>query len=256
MKFGIFCEHQNPRPWTEWTEYEQLQSSLDQIDLADTLGYDYVWQVEHHFLEEYSHASSPSTFLGAVSQRTKQIRIGHGVFQLTTNHPIRVAEQAATLDLISHGRLELGTGEGAGVTELHPFGARFRDKREMWEEAMRALIACLTQPSTSFDGKYWRWEGRSVLPKPYQKPHPPLWVACSNLSTIEMAARRGLGALGFQFATPEGARAWVNRYYRLFTSELETIAGDVVLDDIDVSGHTLTEPRAAIATITHLEETT
>jgi luciferase family oxidoreductase group 1 len=224
VKFGVFSPVQIPRPWDAGSEQRQFLESVEQAALADQLGYDCLWQVEHHFLEEYSHASAPSTILGAISQRTKNIRLGHGVLQLTTNHPIRVAEQVATLDLLSSGRVELGTGEGHGATELHPFGARHRDKREMWEEGMQALIPCLTQESSAFHGKYWSWEPRTVLPKPRQTPHPPLWVACSNLSTIEMAAQRGLGALGFQFATPQGARAWVNRYYNLFRAGVNKLA--------------------------------
>ncbi len=120
MKFGIFYEHQLPRPWGEKSEYQLLQDSLTQIELADRLGYDYAWEVEHHFLEEYSHSSAPEVFLGAASQRTKRIRLGHGVIQLTTNQPHRVAEKVATLDLLSGGRVELGMGEAAGPAELHP----------------------------------------------------------------------------------------------------------------------------------------
>ena len=216
MRFGVFYEHQIPRPWDRGSEHRQFHNALSQIELADALGIDYAWVVEHHFLEEYSHASSPTAFLGAASQRTTRIRLGHGIVQLPTNHPIRVAEQVATLDLLSNGRVELGTGEGGGPTELHPFGARVRDKRRMWEEAIRAMVPCFTEPSWEFHGEYWDFPARNVLPKPFQQPHPPLWVACSNLSTIEMCAQRGMGALGFQFATPDGARAWVNRYYSLF----------------------------------------
>src|ERR1700758_4249245 len=113
MKFGIFYEHQLPRPWGPRSEYQLLQDSLTQIELADRLGYDYAWVVEHHFLEEYSHSSAPEVFLGAASQRTKHIRLGHGVVQLTTNQPHRVAEKVATLDLISGGRVDLGMGEAA-----------------------------------------------------------------------------------------------------------------------------------------------
>ena len=98
MKFGIFYEHQLPRPWTERSEYDLLQNSLTQIELADRLGYDYAWEVEHHFLEEYSHSSAPEVFLAAASQRTKQIRLAHGIIQLTTNHPARVAERVSTLE--------------------------------------------------------------------------------------------------------------------------------------------------------------
>jgi len=219
MKFGVFYEHQIPRPWTQDSEFQHFRNALDQLELADRCGYDYAWQVEHHFLEEYSHGSSPTAFLAAASQRTKRIRLGHGVFQLTTNHPIRVAEQVANLDLLSDGRVELGTGEGAGPTELHPFGAKVREKRDIYEEGLRALLPCFTSTDYAFDGKYFQWPARNVLPKPRQLPHPPLWVACSNLNTIEYAAMRGIGALGFQFASPEGARAWVNRYYNIISSD-------------------------------------
>src|ERR1700731_2368148 len=110
MKFGVFYEHQLPRPWTAASEYELFQNSLSQVELADKLGYDYMWEVEHHFLEEYSHSSSPEVFLAAASQRTKNIRLGHGIIQLTTNHPARVAEKVACLDLVSNGRVEFGMG--------------------------------------------------------------------------------------------------------------------------------------------------
>jgi len=120
MKFGIFYEHQLPRPWSADGEYRLLHESLAQIELADGLGYDYAWEVEHHFLEEYSHSSAPEVFLGAASQRTRRIRLGHGVIQLPTNHPIRVAERVSTLDLLSGGRVELGLGEAQGPWSCIP----------------------------------------------------------------------------------------------------------------------------------------
>ena len=144
MKFGVFYEHQLPRPWGERSEYDLLQNSLTQIELADQLGYDYAWEVEHHFLEEYSHSTAPEVFLGAASQRTRNIRLGHGVIQITTNQPHRVAEKVATLDLLSGGRVELGMGEGAGPAELHPFGVQVRSKRDRWEEAVRAIVPMFT----------------------------------------------------------------------------------------------------------------
>ena len=151
MKFGIFYEHQLPRPWTEDSERQLLQNGLDQIELADKLGYDYAWEVEHHFLEEYSHSSAPEVFLAAASQRTKNIRLGHGIVQLTTNHPARVAERVSTLDLVSNGRVELGIGEGSSVTELHPFNRRFRDKRLVWEEAVKPTLPMFWNDSWEFD---------------------------------------------------------------------------------------------------------
>jgi alkanesulfonate monooxygenase SsuD/methylene tetrahydromethanopterin reductase-like flavin-dependent oxidoreductase (luciferase family) len=213
VKFGIFYELQLPRPWGERSEYQLLQDALGQIERADRLSFDYAWCVEHHFLEEYSHCSAPEVFLGAATQRTRRIRLGHGIIQLPTNHPLRVAERVATLDLLSGGRVELGLGEGQGPVELHPFGARVRDKRDVWEEAVQALVPAFTRNTWQWQGKYFNFPARNVLPKPLQKPHPPLWVACSNITTIASAGRWGMGALGFQFVSPAAARAWVHRYY-------------------------------------------
>jgi alkanesulfonate monooxygenase SsuD/methylene tetrahydromethanopterin reductase-like flavin-dependent oxidoreductase (luciferase family) len=234
VKFGIFYEHQLPRPWDEHSEYRLLHESLDQIELADRLGYHFAWEVEHHFLEEYSHSSAPEVFLGAASQRTKDIRLGHGIIQLTTNHPARVAERVATLDLVSHGRVELGIGEGASTTELHPFGRRFRDKRAVWEEAVAALIPMFGDGPTEFHGEFFDLPTRNVIPKPLQKPHPPLWVACSQRDTIEAAGRWGIGALGFQFVSADEAHAWVHAYYNAFTKRQARLADYVANPNIAV----------------------
>jgi alkanesulfonate monooxygenase SsuD/methylene tetrahydromethanopterin reductase-like flavin-dependent oxidoreductase (luciferase family) len=223
MKFGIFYEHQLPRDWEDGSEHRLFKQSLEQIELADRLGYDYAWEVEHHFLEEYSHSSAPEVFLGAASQRTSNIRLGHGIIQLTTNHPARVAEKVATLDLVSDGRVELGLGEGASVTELHPFNLRFRDKRDVWEDAVRATLPMFWNHGWEYHGEFFDFPLRAVVPKPLQKPHPPLWVACSQLDTIKYAAHRGMGALCFKFADLEAARAWVNAYYNTFMRDQEKL---------------------------------
>jgi alkanesulfonate monooxygenase SsuD/methylene tetrahydromethanopterin reductase-like flavin-dependent oxidoreductase (luciferase family) len=223
MKFGIFYEHQLPRDWDERSEHRLFKQSLDQIELADRLGFDYAWEVEHHFLEEYSHSAAPEVFLGAASQRTKNIRLGHGIIQLTTNHPARVAEKVATLDLLSDGRVELGLGEGASVTELHPFNLKFRDKRDVWEDAVRCTLPMFWNHGWEYEGEYFKFPLRAVVPKPYQKPHPPLWVACSQLDTIKYSAHRGMGALCFKFADLNSARAWVNAYYNTFIHHQEKL---------------------------------
>ena len=137
---SIFYELQLPRPWKEGDEHRLYQNALDQIELADRLGYDHAWQVEHHFLEEYSHSPSPESFLAAASQRTKNIRLGHGIMQVTTNHPARCAERIGTLDLLSNGRCEFGMGESASITELEPFDVTMENKREIFEEAVRAIL--------------------------------------------------------------------------------------------------------------------
>src|SRR5437764_12641564 len=131
MKFGIFYEAQLPRPWPHESERRLFADMLTQIELADHLGYDYAWVVEHHFLEEYSHSSAPEVFLGAASQRTQRIRLGHGIVQLppAVNHAARIAERVATLDLVSGGRVAVGTGEGRPQGELGGFGVRRDDNR-------------------------------------------------------------------------------------------------------------------------------
>src|SRR5579871_4022840 len=194
MKFGIFYELQLPRPWGPNDELNLYQNALDQVALADRLGYHYAWEVEHHFLEEYSHSPQPEVFLAAASQRTKNIRLGHGIIQLTTNHPARVAEKVAALDLVSNGRVEFGMGESASITELEPFGRDMETKREVFEEAVRAIFPMFTKVGTEHHGKYFDIPLRNVVPKPVQKPHPPLWMACSQLPTIERAGRCGFGA--------------------------------------------------------------
>jgi alkanesulfonate monooxygenase SsuD/methylene tetrahydromethanopterin reductase-like flavin-dependent oxidoreductase (luciferase family) len=224
MKFGIFYELQMPRPWTEDGELTLYQNALDQVELADKLGYDFAWEVEHHFLEEYSHSPAPEVFLAAASQRTRNIRLAHGIMQLTTTHPARCAERIAALDLVSRGRVEFGTGESASSTELEPFGVAYGEKRAMWEEAIRAIIPMFKDGGTEHHGKYFHQPLRNVLPKPLQKPHPPLWVACSALETIEMAGRRGLGALAFQFLSADAAHAWVHAYYNAFVKRQEKLA--------------------------------
>ncbi len=224
MKFGIFYELQLPRPWKEGDEYRLYQNALNQVELADKLGYDYAWEVEHHFLEEYSHSPSPESFLAAASQRTKQIRLGHGIYQVTTNHPARVAERVAALDLLSGGRCEFGMGESASITELEPFGVAMENKREIFEEAVQAIIPMFKDGGSEHHGKYFNMPLRNVLPKPYQKPHPPLWVACSQLDTLAKCGEWGMGALGFQFVSADAAHAWVHAYYNAFVKRQKKLA--------------------------------
>src|SRR5487761_2481954 len=224
MKFGLLYEMETPRPWHALSEYNTYWEALAQIELADRIGIDYVWEVEHHFLEEYSHSPAPEVFLGAASQRTKNIRLGHGIVQLTTNPPQRVAERIACLDLVSNGRVEMGTGESASITELGGFGRDMETKREVWEDAIRCIIPMFQDRGVEIDTKWHKMPMRNVLPKPVQKPHPPLWVACSQLETLEMAGRRGLGALGFQFLSADAAFAWVHAYYNAFTKRQEKLA--------------------------------
>lgn len=220
MKFGIFYELQLPRPWGPDSEWKLYHNALTQIELADRLGYDYAWEVEHHFLEEYSHSPAPEIFLGAASQRTKNIRLGHGIVQLTTSHPAKVAERIAVLDILSNGRVEFGMGESASITELEPFGISMEGKRSIFEDAIRCVIPMFKDGGVEYHGPHFNFPARNVLPKPRQKPHPPLWMACSQLPTIKYAGEHGIGALGFQFVSADAAHAWVHSYYNGITKRL------------------------------------
>jgi alkanesulfonate monooxygenase SsuD/methylene tetrahydromethanopterin reductase-like flavin-dependent oxidoreductase (luciferase family) len=237
VRFGIFYEHQLPRPWEDGAEHRLLRDALDQVEIADRVGFDYVWEVEHHFLEEYSHSSAPEVFLAAVSQRTTRIRLGHGIVQIPpqVNHPARVAERIATLDLISDGRLEFGTGESSSQAELGGFLVERDQKRAMWDEALDAITRMFVEePFAGWDSEYLRMPPRNVIPKPLQKPHPPLWVACSRRETIQLAARKGIGALSFSFVEPEDAGKWVDEYYSLIESDECVPAGFAVNPNVTV----------------------
>jgi alkanesulfonate monooxygenase SsuD/methylene tetrahydromethanopterin reductase-like flavin-dependent oxidoreductase (luciferase family) len=222
MKFGIFYEHQLPRPWAADDEHKLLKDALEQVEIADRVGFDYVWEVEHHFLEEYSHSSAPEVFLAAASQRTARIRLGHGIVQLPLNfnHTARVAERVATLDLVSDGRVEFGTGEASSETELGGFLIDRDEKRDQWNEALDAVTRMFVEePFAGYDGTFLKMPPRNVVPKPMQKPHPPLWVACSRRETIHLAATKGIGALSFSFIEPAEAKAWVDDYYATIQSD-------------------------------------
>jgi alkanesulfonate monooxygenase SsuD/methylene tetrahydromethanopterin reductase-like flavin-dependent oxidoreductase (luciferase family) len=237
MRFGIFYEHQMPRPWVDGAEEKTLQDALDQVELADQIGVQHVWEVEHHFLEEYSHSSAPEVFLAAASQRTSRIRLGHGIVALPPayNHPARVAERIATLDLVSRGRVDFGTGETSSQAELGGFGVPRTAKREQWEESIDIVTRMFVEePFAGVDGTWVKMPPRNVVPKPVQKPHPPLWVACSRRQTILMAAHKGIGALSFSFVEPEEAKQWVDEYYRIITSDACVPAGFAVNPNVAI----------------------
>jgi alkanesulfonate monooxygenase SsuD/methylene tetrahydromethanopterin reductase-like flavin-dependent oxidoreductase (luciferase family) len=237
VRFGLFYEHQIARAGGEVDDERLLTDALEQVELADRLGIDHVWEVEHHFLEEYSHSSAPEVFLGAASQRTNRIRLGHGIVQLppAVNHPARVAERIATLDLISGGRVEFGTGEGASQMELGGFGVEREEKHPQWEEALDAVTRMFVEePFAGYEGRWVSMPPRQLVPKPKQKPHPPLWVACSRRETILLAGERGIGALAFSFSEPEQAKEWADAYYEAIASQRCVPAGFAVNPNLAV----------------------
>ncbi len=136
------------------------------------------------------------------------------------NHPARVAERIATLDLLSDGRVEFGTGESSSEAELGGFGIARDDKRAQWGEALEVVTRMLVEePFAGHKGRFIDVPPRNVVPKPLQRPHPPLWVACSRRETIHLAATKGIGALSFSFIEPDRAKEWVDDYYATIASE-------------------------------------
>jgi alkanesulfonate monooxygenase SsuD/methylene tetrahydromethanopterin reductase-like flavin-dependent oxidoreductase (luciferase family) len=197
MKFDLLYELQIPKPHDARSEWRAYKQALEQIELADRLGFDTVWAVEHHFLVEFAHSSAPEVCLAAAAQRTKRIRIGHGVVLLPSkfNHPIRVAERAAALDLVSDGRLEFGTGRSSQY-EQAGFEIDTELSRDMWQESLEIVPRMWTEDPFEFHGRFVNIPSRSIVPKPLQQPHPPIWMAATSPQSWEIAGRNGIGILG------------------------------------------------------------
>lgn len=217
MKFGVMFQLSVPRPWTRESERTVINNALEQVKLADELGFDYAWSTEHHFLEEYSHSSCPEMFLTACAMVTRRIRLGHGIVVCVPQYssPIRIAERTAMLDILSGGRLEVGTGRSATWTELAGMGADFETTKQTWDEYVHVIPKMWTQERFSYRGRFFSMPERAILPKPYQKPHPPMWVAVTSPGTEVDAARRGLGSLGLSFGTLKDQERVIQNYRKI-----------------------------------------
>jgi alkanesulfonate monooxygenase SsuD/methylene tetrahydromethanopterin reductase-like flavin-dependent oxidoreductase (luciferase family) len=204
MEFALFYEIPVARPWDAGSEHRAYRHTIEQAVLGEQAGFESFWTVEHHFLDEYSHCSSPEYLYGAVAARTERMRIGHGVRLLPRpfNHPVRAAEGGAVLDLVSDGRAEFGTGRASTRAELEGFGVDPNETRPMWEEALRMIVGAWTEDVFEWDGRFWTVPPRRVHPKPLQQPHPPLWVASSSPESHVIAGELGLGLLSFTIGVP------------------------------------------------------
>jgi alkanesulfonate monooxygenase SsuD/methylene tetrahydromethanopterin reductase-like flavin-dependent oxidoreductase (luciferase family) len=214
MKFGLFFELSVPRPLSRHNEQQSIFNALEQARLADQLGFDYLWVVEHHFLEEYSHSSAPEVVLTAMAMQTERIRIGHGAVVCVPgiNHPVRIAERTAMLDILSKGRLEVGTARSSTWTELGGFGGSPDITKASWDEYVHAIPQMWMRDSFSWEGVTFSMPERNVIPKPYQDPHPPLWVAVTTPGTELDAAERGMGCLGVSAGSFASQEQTVTRY--------------------------------------------
>ncbi|MCH2173883.1 LLM class flavin-dependent oxidoreductase [Myxococcota bacterium] len=199
LKFALFYEIPVPRPWDPDSESRAYHNVIEQAVFGEKMGFHAFWTVEHHFLEEFSHSSNPEVLYGAIAALTTKMRIGYGVRLMPKpyNHPVRTAESVATLDIISRGRVDFGTGRSTSRPELEGFGIDPRETRAMWEEGLAHTVGCWTHEEYEFEGKYWSMPRRRVIPKPVQAPHPPLWAATGSRETHELVGRMGLGLCSF-----------------------------------------------------------
>lgn len=233
MKLDIFSEIQNPKPWAEGHEHRRIQQTLEQARLADELGYGCFWLVEHHAGGEFSLSSSPELMLTAIAQQTKNIRLGHSAVlsPFRFNHPIRIAERAAFLDHLSNGRVELGMARST-VPEWRLFNIPANEARDQMQQAFEMVPQMWTQEHFSYKSDYFDIRDVSVVPKPLQKPHPPLWQACSSLTSFEQAGQNGVGALGVTlWAPPSQVKEWIDIYRRAVRST-ERPVGSFVNDQV------------------------
>ncbi len=222
MKFGLFYQIQVPKPWDEESEARRIWEALDQIVYAEEVGYDSVWFSEHHFRPEWSHNSAPDLTLAAISQRTSRIRMGVGVVLAPIHHPLHTASRMATLDILSRGRVDVGIGRTGYPYQLTPYGSGLKDTRGMWEEYAQVLPKIWTEEIVSHEGQYFQIPPRQVLPKPIQKPHPPLWSACGSEETTRLTGEMGLGAL----VGSEGGPEKVAEVLELYNKTIEASHAD------------------------------
>jgi len=199
MKFALFYEIPVAEPWDAESEHRAYKNTLAQALAGERFGWDAFWTVEHHFLSEYSHCSNPEILYGAIAAQTSRMRLGYGVRLMPQpyNHPVRTAESVAVLDLISDGRVDFGTGRSATRMELEGFGIDPADSRAMWQEAIGHVVGCWTNDEYEFSGRFWNMPKRRVIPKPLQKPHPPIWGATTSDDGHRQVGELGLGLCSF-----------------------------------------------------------
>ena len=248
MRFGIFYEHQLPKPWSPDDEYRLLKEALEQVVLADRLGFDYAWEVEHHFLDEYSTRRLPrcsSPPLQRTDPNGSDSDTASARSSRTTTTRREPPRAIATLDLISDGRVDFGIGEGATRLELHGFDIPAKKKRAMSLEAAEQIANMMVmEPYPGFDPRTSRCRAATSCPSRARQPHPPMWMACTNRDTIKVAARNGLGALAFSFVDPEEARTWADIYYDIIKSDECVPLGHCVNANLAlVTGFSLDEDR-------------
>lgn len=219
MKFSIFLEMQISEP-TRSKEAQTFHNCIEQAVYADELGYHCVWEVEHHGLYEYSHSSAPETVLAFIAARTNRIRIGHGVTLLPHryNHPIRIAERIATLDILSGGRVNWGSGKSSSLVEQQAFQNDLQTLHDQWAEAVDIIPRMWASDVFTHKGRFFDIPPTQVIPKPIQQPHPPMFAACTKPESAAGVGQMGLGALNFSFGTDDYLTEKVAEYRKAVTA--------------------------------------
>lgn len=216
MKFGL--HYQLPHSPNE-SAVTRYRNSLDQAAYGETLGFESVWPVEQHFNAEFSMLPSPLLWLAALAERTRAIRLGIGIILLPLSHPVRVAEEIATLDTLSNGRVEFGIGRGVFPTHFAGFGIPQSESRERLLEGLELILRAWTQERLSYDGRFFKVHDLSVVPRPVQQPHPPVHVAANTPETYELMGRLGYSILSAaQVNTFPKLREMIPIYRRAYRS--------------------------------------
>jgi alkanesulfonate monooxygenase SsuD/methylene tetrahydromethanopterin reductase-like flavin-dependent oxidoreductase (luciferase family) len=244
MEFGIFNSLYLPRMLSDQdpgrAEARRLLDEVEWTKAADRAGFKYTWATEHHFLTEYSHLSANESFLAYVAALTSNIHLGTGIFNITppVNHPARVAERVAVIDILSGGRFEFGMGRGSSTIEQRGFGVLDPElTREMFDEVVPQFKRMWKETEYAFEGRFFAMPPRNVLPKPVTKPHPPMWVAAGSPGTFEKAARMGLGVLCFTMGSPESLAPLIETYKEA-VGRAEPV-GEYVNDNVMVTSQML-----------------
>ncbi len=218
MEFGLFFNGYLPGPAAHdpASEHLMLMREAQYAIHADRFNWKYTWFGEHHALTEYSHMSAPYPFMGFVAGQTERIHIGSAITSLPTTkeHPVRIAERAAMMDHLTEGRFEFGTGRGAGSHEVRTFnGTELSETKAMWEEVVHEIPRMWEQKDYQHDGTHFSVPTpHNILPKPYGKGHPPIWVACGNPATFAKAGSHGIGAIAFNFEPIHNLKGRVEAY--------------------------------------------
>ncbi len=214
MQFGVFYQLPCADGQSDTGRYDD---TIAQAQLADELGFDTVWLAELHFNRRFSVMPSPLLVGSAIAATTKRIKIGTAVNLVPLHHPIRLAEETATLDLLSHGRAIFGIGRGSNLAHFRGYGVDIEEGRGAFAEAVDLILEAWTEEELSFAGNHYKVEGVRVEPQPVQKPHPPIYVATNSPDTFGMAGSMGHNILVAPvISTTQGARAGVEEFRKHF----------------------------------------